>query len=181
LSELNGLISIPQNIKIAVVGPKTALELKNNGRTADYTGLGGTGMSLVTELIDRRLLDNCSVLFALGELASDETQSALGNIAHVTRVNVYKTVKTDNSDYHPLDIIRKDLYDLILFTSPSGLGNFAETIGPEYLNHRLRLACIGKVTANAAAQYGLNSSVTAGTSTYEGLAKEILNYYKIKN
>jgi uroporphyrinogen-III synthase len=181
LSVLNGLISIPHNIKIAVVGPKTALELNNHGRTADYISSGGTGMSLVNELIEKRLLDNCSVLFALGELAPAGTQETLGNIAQVTRVNVYKTVKTGNTDYHPLDMIRKDLYDLILFTSPSGLEYFAETIGPEYLNHRLRLACIGKVTAKAATQLGLSSSVTAETSTYEGLAKEILNYYKIKN
>jgi uroporphyrinogen-III synthase len=60
--------------------------------------------------------------------------------------------------------------------------NFTEAIDPQYINPELRVACIGKVTQHAAEQYGLKCVITANTSTYEGLATEILNYYyKIKN
>jgi len=182
LSELTGMSSVPTTVKLAAVGPKTAMELKNNGRTADFTGFGGTAESLAAELIEKQFVQNCNVLLPLGNLAPDAMRSSLSGIAEVTRINVYKTVKTDVRDNKPVELIRSNGYDLILFTSPSGLANFAEILGSENLNPQLRLACIGNVTAKAAEQYGLKSTITAQTSTYEGLAHEIMNYYyKIKN
>ena len=182
LFETTNLSSIPSGIKIAVVGPKTALELKNTGRTADYTGIGGTVETLVNELIEKRLVQHCNVLFPLGNLSPDTSQICISKIAEPTRINVYKTVKTSISDNSAIDLIKNNCYDLVLFTSPSGVVNFAETLGPQYINPELRFASIGKVTTSAAEQYGLMCMITAETSTYEGLANEILNYYyKIKN
>jgi uroporphyrinogen-III synthase len=179
-SETTGLTAIPFGIKIAVVGPKTALELKNKGRTADYTGSGGTADSLMNELIEKKLVHNCRVLFPLGNRAPD-IRLMLTGIAESIRINVYKTVKADFSDNSIIEKIRNNLYDLVIFTSPSGVDNFIETIGTETLNTELRVACIGKVTTRAVTRYGIKSLVTAETSTYEGLANEILNYYKINN
>ena len=182
LSVTTGLTSIPQGIKIGAVGPRTALELKNSGRIADFTGTGGTAESLINELIEKKLVHNCNVLFPLGNLAPDSGKLLLSEIANATRINVYRTVKSDISDNSPIDLIKNNSYDLVLFTSPSGVMNFAETIGPRHLDPQLRFACIGKVTESAAKKYGLSCMITAETSTYEGLAKEILNYYyKIKN
>ncbi len=181
LYETVNLPVVPSHIKIAVVGPKTALELKKAGRTADYIGLGGTGESLINEMIEKELVQNCRLLFPLGNLAPDSTYKSLSEIAEVTRINVYCTVKTNISDNGPIEMIKNNHYDLVLFTSPSGVINFAETLGP-YFNKELKFACIGKVTARAAGQYGLKCRITAETSTYEDLANEILNYYyKIKN
>ncbi len=182
LADTIGLTAIPQGIKIGVVGPKTALELKNYGRNADFTGSGGTAESLINELIEKKLVHNCNVLLPLGNLAPDTAQLSLSEIANATRINVYRTVKSDISDNSPIDLVKNNRYDLVLFTSPSGVRNFAETLGPRHLDPQLRFACIGKVTESAAKKYGLNCMITAATSTYEGLAKEILNYYyKIKN
>ncbi|MDO9579140.1 MAG: uroporphyrinogen-III synthase [Bacteroidales bacterium] len=182
LYETTNLSSIPSGIKIAVVGPKTALELKNTGRTANYTGLGSTAENMVNELIENELVQNCNILFPLGNLAPDTTQIRLSKIAEVTRINVYKTVKTEVSDNESVERIKNKRYDLVLFTSPSGVANFTETLGPQYVNPELRVACIGKVTTKAAEQYGLRCMITAKTSTYEGLANEIINYYyKTKN
>jgi len=182
LFETTNLASIPSAIKIAVVGPKTALELKNTGRTAEYAGSGGTAESLINEMIEKELVQNCNVLLPLGNLAPDSTQIKLSPIAEVTRINVYKTLKTDVSDDSPIERIKNNCYDLVLFTSPSGVINFAKTLGPQNLNPELRFACIGKVTERAAEKFGLKCAITAEPSTYEGLANEILNYYyKIKN
>lgn len=182
LFETTNLVLIPSTIKIAVVGPKTALELKNTGRTADYTGSGGTAESLINEMIEKEWVQDCKVLLPLGNLAPDSIQKRLSQIAEVTRINVYKTLKTDVSDNSPIERIKNNCYDLVLFTSPSGVINFAETLGPHYLDPELRFACIGRVTERAAEQYGLRCMITAKTSTYKDLANEILNYYyKIKN
>ena len=93
------------------------------------------------------------------------------------RINVYKTLKASNSDNGSIGLIKNNNYDLILFTSPSGVVNFTETIDTKSINPDIRVACIGKTTKRTAEEYGLKCVITADTSTYEGLAYEILNYY----
>jgi uroporphyrinogen-III synthase len=182
LFKITGLSLIPAEIKIAVVGPKTELALQETGRTANYSGFGNTAEDMVTGLIEKELVQNCNILLPVGNLASSIPMMILSEISMPTRINVYKTVKTRNPDNSSIGLIKNDSYDLILFTSPSGVVNFTETIDPQNIRSGLRVACIGKVTQRTAEQYGLKCVVTADTSTYEGLATEILNYYNnIKN
>ncbi len=182
LYEITGLPSIPPEVKIAVVGPKTELELKKYGRTATYTGSGTTAENMVNELIEKKLVQNCRLLFPLGNLAPENTQTTISEVAEVTRINVYETVKSGATDNNPIELIKNKYYDLVLFTSPSEVVNFVETIGPAYINREIKSASIGKVTTKAAEQHGLNCLITAETSTYEGMADEIQNYYyKSKN
>ncbi len=181
LKEIGKVSKIPSGVKIAAVGVKTALELENNGRNADYSGTKNTAENLVNELMEKESLANLNILLPLGNLAPGTLQTRLSKIANVTRIDVYKTVKTVVTDTEPIERIKKNRYDLVLFTSPSGVVNFADTVEPEYVNRELRVASIGEVTTRAAERYGLTCMITAGTSTYEGLANEIINYYKIKN
>lgn len=182
LKETGKFSRIPSAVKIAAVGVKTAMELKNAGRNADYSGTKNTAENLVNELMEKESLANLNILLPLGTLAPDTLQTRLSKIANVTRIDIYKTLRTAVTDNVPVERIKNNSYDLVLFTSPSGVINFAETLGPQHLNPDLRFACIGKVTKRAAEQYGLRCMITAETSTYEGLADEILNYYyKIKN
>lgn len=180
--QTTGQLEIPREIKIAVVGPKTALEVKKYGREADFTGKSNTAEKMLSEFIVQEKIHNHKILLALGDLAPDTASAMLSPVARTKRINVYNTLKTDYRDNEVVERIKNDLYDLILFTSPSGVLNFAETIGRENLDPGLRFASIGEVTTRAAKQLGLNCLVTAGTSTYEGLAKAIQNFYiTIKN
>lgn len=181
LNKIGKVSKIPSGVKIAAVGVKTALELKNAGRNADYSGSGNTAENLVNELLEKESMAKLNILLPLGNLAPDTLQIRLSKIADVTRIDVYKTIKTVVADNEPIERIKNNRYDLILFTSPSGVVNFADTIGPEYVNLELRVASIGTVTTRAVEQYGLICIITAETSTYEGLANEIINYYKLKN
>jgi uroporphyrinogen-III synthase len=177
LYKTTGLSSIPQKNKIAVVGPKTELALKYAGRTATFTGSGNTAQNMITELIEKELIQNCSVLLPVGNLASGIPELILSEFSMPTRINVYKTLKTVSKENGSIGMIKNDHYDLILFTSPSGVVNFCETIENQNINPDLRVACIGKITRQTAEKYGLKCLITAETSTYEGLAYEILNYY----
>lgn len=182
LFKATSIPSIPSKIKIAVVGPKTEMALKNAGRAANFTGSGSTAQDMITELIENDLVKNCNVLLPVGNLASDIPELILSEISQPTRINVYKTVKTNITDNRSIGLIKNNSYDLILFTSPSGVVNFTETIDTLNIHPDLRIACIGKITRLAAEKYGLKSIITASTSTYQGLAYEILNYYSnIKN
>lgn len=181
LMETGKVSKIPSGIKIAAVGFKTALELEYTGRKADYSGSGNTAENLVNELLEKESLRNCNILLPLGNLAPDTMHSRLSKIANVTRIDVYITLKTVVTDNEPVERIKNNRYDLVLFTSPSGVNNFAEAVGPENITPELRVASIGRVTTRAAEQYGLRCIITAETSTYEGMANEIINYYKFKN
>jgi len=68
---------------------------------------------------------------------------------------------------------------MIIFTSPSGIQNFMHIAG-DIRPEKLRLACIGTVTAKAADNFGIRPIVVADTPSEEG----IFNYYQsetIKN
>lgn len=180
LMETGKIPKIPSGIKIATVGVKTELELENAGRKADYSGSGNTAENLINELLEKESLQNCNILLPLGNLAPDTLHTRLSKIANVTRIDVYKTVKTQVAANDTIERIKNNRYDLVLFTSPSGVDNFADAIGHENINHELRVASIGKVTTCAIEQHGLTCLVTAAKSTYEGLADEIVNYYTAK-
>ena len=181
LNQIGKVSKIPSGVKIAAVGVKTALELKNAGRNADYIGSGNTAENLVNELLEKESMAKLNILLPLGNLAPDTLHIRLSKIADVTRIDVYKTLKTVVTDNEPVERIKNNRYDLVLFTSPSSVNNFADAVGPENITPELRVASIGRVTTRAAEQYGLICIITAETSTYEGLANEIINYYKFKN
>lgn len=170
---------IPSSIKIAVVGSKTALELEKTGRKADYSGRGNTAENLINEIIEIESVKNCNILLPLGNLAPDTMEKRFSKISDVTRINVYNTIKSDIYNYEPIERIKSDSYDLVLFTSPSGVSNFIDAIGKAKEGSEIRAAAIGQVTSRAAVRSGLNCLVTASVSTYEGLANEIVNYYTI--
>jgi uroporphyrinogen-III synthase len=134
----------------------------------------------VNELIEKASLENCHILLPLGNLAPDTIQDKLSSRAHIIRVNVYYTRKPALVNREPIERIEADRYDLILFTSPSGVKNFAEVMGPALMTPELRIASIGEVTTRAVESYGSVCLVTAKKPTYEDLALEILNYYKLK-
>ncbi|HBH85522.1 MAG: hypothetical protein A2X05_03280 [Bacteroidetes bacterium GWE2_41_25] len=179
LKEIGKVSKIPSGVKIAAVGVKTALELENNGRKADYSGTKNTAENLVDELLEKESLQNCNILLPLGNLAPDTLHTRLSKIANVTRIDVYKAIKAQVAANDTIERIKNNRYDLVLFTSPSGVDNFADAIGHENINPELRVASIGKVTACAVEQHGLTCLVTSAKSTYEGLADEIVNYYTI--
>jgi uroporphyrinogen-III synthase len=181
LSETGMLSKIPDTVKIGAVGVKTALELEKTGRIADFTGSGNTAEKLIEELIEKEPMQNCHVLLPLGNLAPPTIEQRLSGIAAVKRITIYATVKAPLQDDDPLRRIKTNRYDLVLFTSPSGVDHFVETMRNEMIVSETRVASIGMVTTRSAQNYGMHCLITATKSTYEGLADEIVNYYTIKN
>ncbi len=171
---------LPSHIKTVAVGIKTARELGKSGNKTDFTGTGRTSENLVAELLEKGQLKGTNILLPLGNLAPDTLEKSLSPVADVTRINVYNTTKTEIAHDEPVRLIRSNQYDLVLFTSPSGVENFINAAGHEIKKSGLRAASIGPVTTSAAERSGINCLVTASISTYEGLADEIVNYYTKK-
>lgn len=172
--------TLPVSVRTAAVGVKTAQEIEKFFGPASFTGSGNTAEALMNELLSKENLQNCNILLPLGNLAPNTLQERLSPIARVTRLNVYHTIKADQPDQSIVEEIKNDRYDLVLFTSPSGIEHFAGVMGPA-MNSGLRWASIGPVTTKAAAKYGLAPLITATHSTYEGLAQDIIDYYTLKS
>lgn len=169
---------LPSRIRVAVIGERTALQLEKSGRKADYIPVSNTARGLATELKEIVSGKNCKILLPLGNLAPATMETILSEYSEVTRINVYNNLKTGTPNSELLQLIENDQYNIVLFTSPSGVFNFIDTVGREKLDTNLRAASIGSVTTRALEHAGLTSMITAKTSTYEGLADEIINYYK---
>jgi uroporphyrinogen-III synthase len=168
---------IPLHVKIAAIGIATANELEKTDRKPEFTGSGNNSDDLANEFIEKAEIQNQNILLALGNLAPEGLQKKLSEITNISRINVYNTVKPNTSNDEPLKRIKNNQYDLILFTSSSGVENFMDALGIYENKASIRSASIGEVTSKAVRKNGLTCVLTAKTSTYKGLAEEIIKYY----
>jgi uroporphyrinogen-III synthase len=70
--------------------------------------------------------------------------------------------------------------DVITFTSSSTVHNFAQLFDTRDLRGLLagvRVACIGAVTAETAAEYGLRAEVVPSESNAHALARAVAEFY----
>jgi uroporphyrinogen-III synthase len=168
---------LPGLLRFAVVGKATAERLAEAGYRADYISIGQTGEDLGEELVANGMLRGCFVLLALGNLAPDTLANRLAGTCNVTRIDVYRNERTAAVDPEVIRTIVTGAYDLVIFTSPSAVEHFAEVILPLKVYRSLKTACIGRVTAAAAKKYDIPCLLVSEDSTYEGLAKQIEQFY----
>jgi uroporphyrinogen-III synthase len=113
----------------------------------------------------------------LGTLADNLLFDRLSVENKVYRINVYKTDKPESADPAILEIIKKDKYDLIVFTSPSTFHHFC-SFYPTDLIGKLKIVSIGKTTTKAIKEAGFDPLFTAKKSNADGLRDAIIEYYK---
>jgi len=172
----NGISSLP--FKTAVFGKRTELALRNKGYEPDLVNLQNSSADLLNDLFPI-LKTNENVLLVLGNLATDQMKEKLELKFSVERLNVYRTdfVKSVNKEL--LNQIRKNQYDLILFTSPSGFKSFKHhTQGIINLN-KLKIACLGPSTEEIIMAEGLTPLVVAKPSGKDGLLRKIEQLFSI--
>ncbi len=177
LIDVKGSTELPKTLRKAVIGEKSALELDYYGYKPDFTSTGNTSEDLLEQFYKEINPANQSVLLALGNLAEDTLFNRLSKENKVSRIDVYQTVKPLAADNSVLEIIRENLYDLIIFTSPSTFQNFCSFYGNENIN-QLKIASIGATTTKAIEEAGVVPVITALKSNVEGLSGAISEYYK---
>jgi hydroxymethylbilane synthase len=180
LITVKGNTELPKTLKIAAIGNKTALELEYYGFSANFISEGNTSEEFLEQFYKSENPANLKVLLALGNLANDVLLDILSKENKVTRINVYDTLKPETADATILDAIKNDLYDLIIFTSPSTFQNFCSFVDNNILK-KLKIASIGSTTTKSIADAGLEPLVTAAKSNAEGLCEAIVEFYKSKN
>jgi uroporphyrinogen III methyltransferase/synthase len=104
--------------------------------------------------------------------------------AEVTEVVAYRTVAVEAEREGEPDIYRMLLekrIDVVTFTSPSAVLNFAHVLGAEPAADLLTttlVASIGPVTAEAAAQMNINTAIMPALHTVPALVNAIVKYFE---
>ncbi len=179
LGEIQGDQHLPESLQLAVIGKKTGQVLKRFGYTASFINPGSTGKDFAGALIQKIKNDNHkpAVLLALGNLARTVIQDQINEIAICTRLNLYETIAPESPDEKIMQLILTDNYEMLLFTSSSGVQNFLKFAG-EIQPEKIRAACIGETTSKTAIENNISPKVVAQNSTSAGLFESVLNYYK---
>lgn len=179
LIDLTGRTEIPSGLKIAAIGEKTALELEYYGYSAAFISNGNSSKEMADEFLKKHSAGNSKIILALGNLADDTLYNILSQGNKINRINVYDTEKPQKIDADILDMIHRDLYDMVLFTSPSTFHNFLSVVKPEVMS-KIRMASIGSTTTKSMRDAGYEPLITASRSSAEGLVNTIIGFYNEK-
>lgn len=93
-------------------------------------------------------------------------------------VVAYQTVVPRELKRDRLKSVLESGVDVLIFTSPSTVRNFANALGHVNVTQELssvRIACIGPVTAEAARQLGMDVDVVANPHTIDALVEAIVS------
>jgi uroporphyrinogen III methyltransferase / synthase len=169
LSSLNADARYLAGVKVAAIGKKTAERLRFNGIRADLMPDAHVSEEIGRALIEATHIGDPILIFRAqeGRDVLPEMLDDAGRRAHV--VAGYKTVF--GADRH---FARKvGSADILTFTSASTVRGFVELLGDEAnacsAARGKLIACIGPVTADAAAAAGFHVDVVAGVSTTDAL------------
>ena len=142
----------------------------------------GVFAALETYLGGRERFEGLNFLMPRAAVARDFLPRALEAAgARVDCVTAYRTVRPETTDRARVEaLLVGGGVECVAFTSPSTVHNFAQLFDTRDLRGLLagvRVACIGEVTAQTAAEYGLRTDIRPAESTAPALARAIAEFY----
>ena len=168
-------------IKICAIGQKTADKLHDAHVHVDLVPSQSTAEGVFEALSGFNNLSGLNILLPRAAVGREVLPEALQKAgARVDVVTTYQTVLPDNIDRGKLAAMLAGSGDCIAFTSPSTIKNLAKLFDTHDLGKtfpQMIVACIGSVTANAAAEYGLRVDIQPQETTTAGLAQAIADYF----
>ncbi|MDD4802388.1 MAG: uroporphyrinogen-III C-methyltransferase [Syntrophomonas sp.] len=168
-------------VKICAIGPATFARLAERGLLADVVPPEYLAEGIIKEL-GARIKPGDSILLPRAEGARKILPEKLQERgAIVDEVILYRTVTTSHINQSLMDEIRQGLVDYITFTSSSTVTNFVKIIGTEYItnfNSRVKVACIGPITAQTARENGFTVDIMPDQYTIDALFNSIVQDFK---
>ena len=171
-------------VKLCGVGAVTAEHLARRGLKVDLVPAEYRAEALVQAFDAHGDVHGMKILLPRAdigrELVADELRK---RGAEVTEVVAYRTVAAEAEREGDPDIYRMLLerrIDVVTFASASAVRNFVQVIGVEASADLLRdvvVASIGPVTAEAAAQYNIRTTVMPAQYTIPGLVDAIADHF----
>ena len=173
------------NVKIGVVGTKTAEEMENYKIIPDFYPKEYTVERLAAESV-KFTNPNEKVLFVVSNISPVDTEryDKLYGRKH-EKVVVYSTEQVKIEEEKVEREVRKS--DILMFLSSSTFESFVKNLGIDDLNKTEKLknildgkviASIGPVTTKTIEKYGIKVNIEAEKYTEDGLLNAIEKYYK---
>ena len=178
-------VSDLDEIKVCAIGQRTADKLHDAHVHVDLVPSQSTAEGVFTALSEFAggddSLRGLNILLPRAAVGREVLPEALQQAgARVDVVITYQTVLPDNIDRGKLAAMLAGSGDCIAFTSPSTIKNLAKLFDTHDLGKTLPgmvVACIGSVTSEAAAEYGLRVDIQPENFTTKDLAQAIANFY----
>ena len=173
-----------KGVKICTIGPSTASRLHRYGIRVDLMPEEYRAEAVIEALTKNGALDGMRVLLPRADIAREllaEELRAAG--ADVTEVATYRTVlggADRDGDYDVYRMLLDREIDAVTFTSASTVRNFATIFGAEQAADLLRttvVACIGPVTAEAAQQLDIATTVMPSRYTIPDLVDALVAHF----
>jgi uroporphyrinogen III methyltransferase/synthase len=172
-------------VKLCAVGPATAERLARHGLKVDLTPPDYRAEAVVGALSERTRVEGLKVLLPRADIGRDVIADDLRKQgADLTEVIAYRTIVAEPEREGEPDIYRMLLerrIDVVTFTSASAVRNFVRLLGPEPAADLLRttvVASIGPVTAEAASQSGIQTTVMPSQYTTAALVDAIAEHFR---
>ena len=170
------------HIRTAVISHKTAKELRKYNIEPNLVSTGNNAKDLFDELKD--FIDpEDKILLPLAKSANDELETSLSEIAKAVRINVYQTNRPSQIATKVIKEIKANNYDIIIFTSPSGVQNFKSVLEKNAISADIRSCCIGTTTESEMLKNNITPMLVSHKSEGEAFVAVLENFYdgKIKN
>ena len=169
-------------IKVCAIGQRTADKLHDAPVHVDLVPSQSTAegvFAALTQFVGD--LRGLNILLPRAAVGREVLPTALQKAgARVDVVTTYQTVLPDNIDRGKLAAMLAGSGDCIAFTSPSTIKNLAKLFDTHDLGKtfpRMVVACIGSITAETAAEYGLQVDIQPDQFTTKDLAQAIADYF----
>jgi uroporphyrinogen III methyltransferase/synthase len=173
-----------KGVRFCTTGPSTASRVQRYGIRVDLTPAEYRAEAVAEALKATGSLAGKRFLLPRADAARDTLADELREAgADVTDVVAYRTVPADTEREGGHDIYRMLLdrqIDAITFTSASTVKNFVQLVGHEQAVDLLRttvVASIGPVTAEAAQQLGIETSVMPAHYTIPDLVDALVEHF----
>ena len=165
-------------VRIAAVGPATAVKLRELHLQVDLTPDESVGIKIAAAFEKFQTIENLKICLLRAEVASPDLPKALEELgAIVDDIAVYKTVAETEDPAGTGAALLKTGADWITFTSGSTVEHFHARFDlPKLLKEfpQLKLASIGPETSKAIRALGLEPALEAKQHTTEGLIAALL-------
>jgi uroporphyrinogen III methyltransferase/synthase len=175
-----------KGVRLCAIGPGTAERLARVGLKVDLMPAEFRAESVLEALRATGDLRGQRILLPRANIAREMLADELRRSgAEVVEVTAYRTVSVDNEREGEPDIYRMLLdkrVDAITFTSASTVRTFVRIFGAEQAADLLRstaVACIGPVTAEAAAQCNITTAVMPAEYTIPGLIDALVRHFEV--
>jgi uroporphyrinogen III methyltransferase/synthase len=181
----NGDVRDLKGVRICAIGPSTAQRISRYGLRVDLTPDEAKSEAVIDALRAAGSIKGQRFLLPRADIArevlADQLRDAGGD---VSEVSAYRTLLAGSERDADQDIYRMLLerqIDAVTFTSASTVKNFAQIFGEEQAADLLRttvVASIGPVTAEAAQQLGIHTTVMPERYTIPDLVDALVEHFR---